>query len=73
MRLDVAEQIFRQVEAEEIRQRLIGAVEIHASGIGRQQAGSCTRDIFWLRCDRLVHDRPLRSRPTAILIACRVE
>ncbi|MHC2412373.1 hypothetical protein ACVJGC_004964 [Bradyrhizobium diazoefficiens] len=30
MRLDVTEQRLRQMDAQEIRQRLIGAVEIHA-------------------------------------------
>jgi hypothetical protein len=68
MRLDVTEQCLRQMDAQQIRQRLIGAVEIHAAGIGRQQAGLAGRDIFGLRCDRLVHDRPLRFRPTAILL-----
>ena len=38
MRLDVTEQRVRQMDAQQIRQRLIGAIEIHPRGIGRQQA-----------------------------------
>jgi hypothetical protein len=39
MRLDVTEQRVRQIDAQEISQRWIGAVKIHAGGIGREQAG----------------------------------
>ena len=63
MRRDVTDQLFRQMDLQEVRQRLIGAVEVHAAGIGRQQARLLRSDIFRLRCDRLVHDRPLRFRP----------
>jgi hypothetical protein len=45
MRLDMAEQRIGQVDAEQIRQRRIGAVEIHACCIRREQSrpigGSC--------------------------------
>jgi hypothetical protein len=40
MRLDMAEQPIRQVDAQQIGQRRIGAVEIHAGGIGCEQTGS---------------------------------
>ena len=45
MRLDVAEQRLRQMQPQQIRQRRIGAVEIHARGIGREQARLVRRDI----------------------------
>ena len=38
MRLDVAEQRVGQMDAQQIRQRRIGAVEIHPRGVGREQA-----------------------------------
>ena len=44
MRLDMAEQRIGQMDAQQIRQRRIGAVEIHAGRIRREQArlvGGC--------------------------------
>ena len=38
MRLDVAKQRVGQMQPQQIRQRRIGAVEIHARGVGREQA-----------------------------------
>ncbi|MGY4600808.1 hypothetical protein ACVWXL_008554 [Bradyrhizobium sp. GM22.5] len=55
------------MNAEEIGECLIGAVEIHAGGIGSQQSGWCGRDLFWLRGGRLSHDHPLRFRLAVIL------
>jgi hypothetical protein len=39
MRLDMAEQSIRQMNAQDIGQRRIGAVEIHPGGIRREQSG----------------------------------
>jgi hypothetical protein len=39
MRLDMAEQGVRQMDAQQIGQRRVGAVEIHAGGIRREQSG----------------------------------
>ncbi len=39
MRLDMLEQILRQMNAQQIGQRRIGAIEIHAGRIGRDQIG----------------------------------
>ncbi len=63
MRLDMAKQRLRQMDAQEIRQRGIGAIEVHAAGVRRQQTGRCGRDIVRLGLDRLVHDRPLSFPP----------
>ena len=38
MRLDMAKQRIGQMDAQQIGQRRIGAVEIHAGGVGRQQS-----------------------------------
>ena len=38
MRLDMAKQRVRQMQPQQIRQRRIGPVEIHARGVGREQA-----------------------------------
>ena len=38
MRLDMAKQRIGQMDAQQIRQRRIGTVEIHARGIGREQS-----------------------------------
>ncbi len=38
MRLDMAEQRVRQMDAQQIRQRGIGPVEIHSRGVGREQS-----------------------------------
>lgn len=59
MRFDVTEQRLRQMNAQQIGQRRIGAVEIHACCVGGQQAGLPGRDMVLLRCGRLSHDRPL--------------
>ena len=48
MRLDVAKQSVRQMEPQQIRERRIGAVEIHARGVGREQARLVRRN--W-QCD----------------------
>jgi hypothetical protein len=40
MRLDMLEQIFGQMDAQEIGQRRVGTVEIHAGRIGRDQISS---------------------------------
>ena len=39
MRLDMAVQRFRQMDAQQVAQRRIGAIEIHAGRIGRNQIG----------------------------------
>jgi hypothetical protein len=38
MGLDMAEQRIGQMDAKQIRQRRVGAVEIHARGVGGQQS-----------------------------------
>ena len=46
MRLDMAKQRIRQMDAQQIGQRRIGPVEIHAGGIGREQS----RLVGWSCC-----------------------
>ena len=46
MRLDMAKQRIRQVNAQQIRQRRIGAVEVHAGGIRREQSRPIGRHHF---------------------------
>jgi len=38
MRLDMAKQCVRQMQAKQIRQRRIGTIEIHAGSVRRQQS-----------------------------------
>jgi hypothetical protein len=38
MRLDVAKQGIRQMDAQQIGQRRIGTIEVHAGGVGSQQS-----------------------------------
>ena len=63
MRLDMAEQRIGQMDAEQVRQRWIGAVEIHPRRIRREQS----RLIGWNRhimvLAWLVHWQPFFFRP----------
>jgi hypothetical protein len=63
MRLDMTEQRIRQMDAKQIGQRRIGAVKIHAGGIGREQSRpvgwSWRIDFAWLLHLQLLFVRPL--------------
>jgi hypothetical protein len=39
MRFDMAKHRIRQMQPQQIRQRRVGPIEIHAGGVGRQQSG----------------------------------
>jgi hypothetical protein len=63
MRLDMAEQRIRQMNAQQVGQRRIGAVKIHPRRIRRQQTrliGRCRHVVMFAQ---LVHWQPLSFRP----------
>jgi len=55
MRLDMTEQRIRQVDAQEVRQGRIGAVEIHPRGVGREQPGLIRARSGVVRSRKLEH------------------
>src|SRR5258708_31249430 len=67
MRLDMAKQRIRQMDAKQIRQRRIGAVEIHARGIRREQPGLIRRNRRVVMLAWLVH-LPLLSARSGLAI-----
>ena len=68
MRLDVAEQRIRQMNAQQIRQRRIGAVEIHARRIRRQQSRLIGRHRDFVVSGWLVHFQLLFVPPDIRMI-----
>ena len=56
MRLDMAEERVGQMDVQEIGQRRIGTMEIHAGGVGREQT-ALARPWRHIRLEELAHFR----------------